>query len=235
MNLIIFTENDIIEKSTISLSDRRFDHINSIHKASIGDLLKVGKLEGKMGTGEIISISEKKIDLKIELSKEPPKPIPLTLIMAMSRPKSFKKALHYAIAMGIKEIHVTRTWRVDKSYLNSPILNDESLYEQSLLALEQSKDTILPEITIHKQFKPFVEDILSNKISKKLALLAHPYTQKICPKNLKEPSFLFIGPEGGLIDYEVKLLEKIGFETVTIGERILRIENAIPAIIGRLY
>ncbi len=235
MNLILFTQNDKTSKDTISLSDRRFDHIQSIHKAEIGDFLKVGEIDGKMGTGEVLSIDNNKIELKIELSEQPPKKIPLTLVMAMSRPKSFKKALHYAIAMGVKEIHITRTWRVDKSYLGSPLLEEKSLYEQSILALEQAKDTILPKILIHKQFKPFVEDTLSQIIKDKLPLLAHPYTTKTCPQAINEPTCLFIGPEGGLIEYEVELLTQIGFKPVNIGDRILRVENAVPAIIGRLF
>lgn len=45
---------------------------------------------------------------------------------------------------------------------------------------------------------------------------------------------LFIGPEGGFTDYEIDLIESKGFKRVNIGERILRVETAIPFIIGKV-
>jgi 16S rRNA U1498 N3-methylase RsmE len=36
------------------------------------------------------------------------------------------------------------------------------------LGLEQAGDTIVPEIQLYKRFKPFVEDVLPNLISKLL-------------------------------------------------------------------
>lgn len=45
---------------------------------------------------------------------------------------------------------------------------------------------------------------------------------------------LAIGSEVGFIDSEVELLCKQGF-FITLGERILRVEHAIPAILGKLY
>jgi RsmE family RNA methyltransferase len=46
---------------------------------------------------------------------------------------------------------------------------------------------------------------------------------------------LAIGPEGGFIPYEIDLLKKHNFKATHVGERVLRVENAIPAIISRLF
>jgi len=46
---------------------------------------------------------------------------------------------------------------------------------------------------------------------------------------------LAVGPEGGFIDYEIDKLCEAGFQPVTLGSRILRVETAIPAILGRLF
>ena len=46
---------------------------------------------------------------------------------------------------------------------------------------------------------------------------------------------LAIGPEGGFIPYEIDLLMRCGFEAVHVGERILRVDTAIPFIISRLF
>ncbi len=43
-----------------------------------------------------------------------------------------------------------------------------------------------------------------------------------------------IGPDGGWTDYEVGRFQEIGFERFHMGPRILRVETAVYAILGRL-
>ena len=51
---------------------------------------------------------------------------------------------------------------------------------------------------------------------------------------MSEPVTLAIGPEGGFIEYELDLLVAHGFEPVTLGPRPLRVEHAVPALLGRI-
>ena len=88
---------------------------------------------------------------------------------------------------------------------------------------------------VKKLFRPFVEDELPSIAEGTLKLTAHPGGAGECPRDVRKPVTLLLGPEGGLIDYEISLLEETGFTTVHLGERILRVENAVPALIGRLY
>ncbi|HRF91781.1 MAG TPA: RsmE family RNA methyltransferase [Desulfobacter postgatei] len=44
-----------------------------------------------------------------------------------------------------------------------------------------------------------------------------------------------IGPEGGFIDLEVQTLVDKGFESMTMGPRILRVETAVTALVSRLF
>jgi RsmE family RNA methyltransferase len=47
------------------------------------------------------------------------------------------------------------------------------------------------------------------------------------------PSMVFIGAEGGWIDYEIELLAEQGCTPVNIGPRILRTEAAVNVILGQ--
>jgi RsmE family RNA methyltransferase len=96
-------------------------------------------------------------------------------------------------------------------------------------------DTILPEISFKRRFKPFVEDELAAVIKGTLPLLAHPGAAAPCPRNVPGPVTLCLGPEGGFTDYEVEMLEKHGMHPVNIGTRILRTEFAVCALLGKLF
>jgi RsmE family RNA methyltransferase len=100
--------------------------------------------------------------------------------------------------------------------------------------MEQSRDTILPEVTLQRYFEPLVDDVLPRWIHGRRALLAHPTAAAECPRGVSECVTLMVGPEGGFVDFEVERLRGIGFEPVSLGPRILRVEPVIPMLIGRL-
>ena len=113
-------------------------------------------------------------------------------------------------------------------------MTDANLRDQAILGLEQARDTILPAIEPRRLFRPFVEDELPDIARGSMALVAHPYADAGCPRGVDGPLTIAIGPEGGFIQKEIESLERIGFRAVPIGTRILRVETAIPALIGRL-
>jgi RsmE family RNA methyltransferase len=69
----------------------------------------------------------------------------------------------------------------------------------------------------------------------KCALLAHPGEYPPCPRGISGDTLLVVGPEGGFIPYEVEKLQGAGCRAVSLGTRILRVENAVTSILGRLF
>jgi len=234
MNLILLHQNDFIDTNRVRLHGRRFEHACKILNVTIGKFLQVGLIGGKTGSGTVTSIDAKALEMEISLDKSPPAPIPITVILALPRPKVFKRVLQGLTAFGVKEIIMLNSWRVDKSYWQSPSLEPESLREQLILGLEQARDTILPNIQLQQRFKPFVEDDLPELAADSYALVAHPGSSQPCPANIQGKMTLAIGPEGGFTPYEVDLLVNAGLNQVHLGTRPLRVESAVPALIGRL-
>jgi RsmE family RNA methyltransferase len=137
--------------------------------------------------------------------------------------------------MGVQRLVLMNSYRVEKSFWDSPWLAEDAIREQLLLGLEQAKDTVLPEVILAPRFKPFVEDTLPALCQNTRCLLAHPIAPQPCPIALNQPLTLAIGPEGGFISYEVEKLAEAGFEPVHLGVRILRVETAVAVLIGRLF
>jgi len=234
MNIILLHKEDFVDTARVRLQGRRFAHIRNTLSAEPGQGLQVGLLDGKLGTGWVSVVTQDAVELTVALAKDPPQPLPATVIMALPRPKVLKRVLQSVAAMGVKRIVLTNSWRVEKSYWHSPLLAAENLQQQLLLGLEQARDTLLPEVDIQPRFKPFVEDILPTIAKGTRALVAHPHAARACPANLDAPLTLAIGPEGGFTPYEVEKLEAAGLQPVHLGSRPLRFETAVPALLGRL-
>jgi RsmE family RNA methyltransferase len=79
-----------------------------------------------------------------------------------------------------------------------------------------------------------VKEELPATLAGKTALLADPGGETQCPRAVTGPVVLAIGPEGGFIDREVATFREIGFTTVSLGPRILRVETALAYLIGKL-
>lgn len=187
-----------------------------------------------MGYGEIIKLAADEAVLQVELTKQPPQKVPLQIILALPRPKMLRRILRTVAELGVAELHLINSNRVEKSFWQTPVLDSEVVEDYFLQGLMQSRDTLLPELHIHKRFKPFVEDTLPGLIENRNALLAHPGDFPACPAGMEVPTTLAIGPEGGFIPYEVEKLQQTGFTTVSLGPRILRVENAVSALVARL-
>lgn len=234
MNLIILDKEDIHDGKA-EITGKKLEHILTCIKPAPGDTLKAGLLNGLMGEGVIIDLNKDRLILKVELDDTPPAPLPLILILAMPRPKVLNRVIQHAATMGIKEIYIIKTWRVEKSYLESPVLDEDNLRIQMIMGLEQGKDTVMPKIKIRKLFRPFIEDELPLIIKDTLALVADPVADIPCPCQVISPVTIAIGPEGGFIPYEIDALKRTGFKAVSLGDRILRVETALPFLIGRLF
>lgn len=235
MNLALLFDEDFVARDRVVLRGRRLEHIKSILRVSTGDQLPVGRVNGQMGLGKVIKLTDSETELVVVLDQQPPTPLPLTLILAMPRPKMFRRILQTSATLGIKDIWLINSYKVEKSFWQTPWLSDENLRENLTLGLEQAKDTAMPSVHIRKLFKPFVEDELPALLKGKQALVAHPGTSTPCPTHLNGPAALCIGPEGGFTDYEVGKLKEAGCQSVHLGPRILRVEIAVPVLVSRLF
>ncbi|AGP49292.1 16S rRNA methyltransferase [Psychrobacter sp. G] len=244
MNCILLPAASFSNKSAHINAVAQIEHVNQVLGAKVGDTLKIGQLEGNLGTAVIADMTPERIDLcEVSLVTAPPPKLDLTVVLALPRPKVLRRLIMDMTALGVRDIILINSYRTQKSYWQSPMLS--RLDEFILEGLQQGVDTVAPRISLQKRFKPFVEDELVNLITNR-AIVAHPYAELSFAQYVQQqlesselphrsvlPSMVFIGAEGGWIDYEVELLARQGCQTVHIGARILRTEAAVNAILGQ--
>ncbi|SFP58675.1 16S rRNA (uracil(1498)-N(3))-methyltransferase [Pseudomonas borbori] len=235
MNLLLLEDGDFVAADRALLRGRRLKHLHEVHRAAVGDSLRVGRLDGLMGSGQLLRLDANEAELSVELDQRAPDKLPLTLLLALPRPKMLRRVLQTVSAMGVPRLVLLNSYRVEKSFWQTPFLEPAAIREQLILGLEQARDTVLPEIIIEKRFKPFVEDRLPALAAGSLGLIGHPGAYPACPRAVDRAVTLAIGPEGGWIPYEVDKLQEAGLQPVQLGERILRVETAVTALLARLF
>jgi RsmE family RNA methyltransferase len=235
VNLLLLEDADFIAADRVVLRDRRLKHMQEVHRSVVGDSLRVGRMGGQLGSAELLRLESHEAELSVSFDREPPAKLPLTLLLALPRPKMLRRVFQTVATMGVPKIILLNSYRVEKSFWQTPFLEPEAIREQLVLGLEQARDSVLPEVIIEKRFKSFVEDRLPALVEGTLGLVGHPGDFPPCPRAVEQPITLAIGPEGGWIPYEIELLRKSGLQPVQLGERILRVETAVTALLSRLF
>ncbi len=235
MNLLLLEEADFVSAERVVLADRRFTHMQDIHRVAVGDNLRVGRINGLMGKATVVRLERHEAELEVVFDQQPPAKLPLTLVLAVPRPKMLRRLFQTVSTLGVPRLILLNSYKVEKSFWQTPFLHPDSIRENLILGLEQARDTVLPEVIIEKRFKPFVEDRLPAIAAGTLGLVGHPGPYPACPRAVEQPVTLAIGPEGGWIPYEVDLLGKAGLAPVQLGDRILRVETAVTALLSRIF
>lgn len=236
MNLLLLEPGELAADGTARLSGRRALHLREVLRAQPGDALRAGVLGGRWGEARVLRLEGEAV-LAVSLDRDPPPPSPVELLLALPRPKVLRRVVQAVAAMGVKRLVLCGSWRVEKAYWSSPALDPAALREDLLLGLEQGRDTILPEVTARRLFKPLVEDELAALLPAPARLLAHP-APGAAPLEAVPPAggraALAVGPEGGFTPYEAGLLLRHGFRAFSLGPRILRVDAAVAYAVGQV-
>lgn len=236
MNIILIHPEEA-DGNRVILRDHRARHIRKVLKGKPGDTLRVGLVDGPMGSGLIRHLDAEQVELQLNCHTPPPAKAATDLILALPRPIMLKRVLAQATSMGVGRIMLINANRVEKSFWQSSLLATEQLTAALQQGLEQAVDTRLPALTLHRRFRPFIEDQLPGMNQEyRLRLLAHPGAEPTPRATATLPDhsrrLLAIGPEGGWVDFEVDCFRRQDFQLFSLGSRILRVDTAIPALLA---
>jgi RsmE family RNA methyltransferase len=238
VNLLLLADDDLRDRgATARIAGRRAAHLLDVLGVELGATVEAGLLGGRMGRATVAAIDGREILLRLDLDRDPPPRHDVRLVLALPRPKSLRRILQGCAAAGVRAVYLINSWRVEKSYWGSPSLASARIEEQLVLGAEQGRDTILPEVRLCRRFKPFVEDDLpgiASEAPEMQRLVGDARAPASCPAAVQQPVTLVIGPEGGLIPYELDMVAALGFTPVRVGARALRVEQAVAAFLGRL-
>lgn len=246
MNLMLFNTEEFVG-ATLRIRGERARELIRLRQIAPGDRIRVGQYGGLWGWGTVSTVLDDEVNLSVELNT-PDNPKPITLIIGLPRPQILKKVLQTASMMGVSSLVLVRSARSEKSFLQSPLLREEQFKEHLRLGLEQGIGTIPPQVRLFSNFGSFSSEWLEGlPLQDGWRLVAEPRAVPSMKVALREqrslrgqsveafaPGTVAIGPEGGWQDEEIEAFNARGFRSFQLGNRILRVDIAVPVILGQL-
>ena len=239
MNLIVLEPGEVTDSGDVSLGGARADHVLDVLKALPRSRVRVGVLDGPRGVGTVQSIAGRTVELRCVFEPVVP-PLPrVDLLLALPRPKVMRRLWAQIAALGVGQVILTNAERVERNYFDTHVLTPACYRPLLIEGLQQARDTRLPKVSIHRQFKVLIEDQLDGLFPDGRRLVADPAAQKpasaLVRQSFDERVLLAIGPEGGWNAFETSLLGAHGFQPVGMGPRTLRTDTACIALLALVH
>ena len=225
-------ENAYIEGSDVK-------HIVNVLRMKTGEKLLISVKGDWDYLCKIVDIETDRVNLKVLESMEQRElPVNITLLQGIPKSDKLEMIIQKAVELGVSEIIPVKTKRVvvkiEEKKLYAKLNRWNAIAES---AAKQSKRSIIPKISEPQSIDNALE------IVKDFDVKLIPYenadsidkTRRILDNMDKTGNIsVFIGPEGGFEEDEVKKAIDLGFEVITLGKRILRTETAGLALLSNI-
>lgn len=247
MNLILIEPAEVDAAGVVTLAGPRAAHLTAVLRVTPGQPVRIGIVDGPAGSGIVTDVHPGAVRLTCSFTGAvPPRP-PVDLLLAVPRPKVLRRLWAQLAALGVGRVLLTNAAKVERHYFDTHIL-DEATYRPLLIeGLQQARDTRLPVVSIHRQFRPLVEDHLHACSDAATRVVADPSalqplraviataTPRTDAATSEGRVLLAIGPEGGWNAFELELLAAHGFVAAAMGGRTLRSDTAAIALLTLVH
>lgn len=237
MNLIALEAVEVDADGRVHLTGDRARHLRHVLSVTPGQEIRVGILDGPVGHGKVVATDDAGVTLVCEFGETPARPR-VDLLLALPRPKVLRRLWAQIAALGVGRVMLTNAERVERSYFDTHFL-DPQIYRPLLVeGLQQARDTRVPIVTTHKQFRVLIEDDLTALVGDVNRFVADPSGESSMSGLRRSTTtsrvLIAIGPEGGWNRFELDLLREHHFTSVSMGPRTLRVDTACVAILALL-
>jgi RsmE family RNA methyltransferase len=237
VNLVMIETSEIAVDGSVTLSDGRAEHLRNVLHVAPRHHVRIGIVNGPLGSGTVTAIGDDgAIALRCALEEEVPSRPRIDLLLAVPRPKVMRRLWAQIAALGVGRIILTNAEKVERNYFDTHILSPETYRPLLIEGLQQARDTRLPEVSIHRQFRILIEDHVDRLFPSGHRVVAEPSAarslREVMPAGGEGRVLLAIGPEGGWNAFELGLLEAHGFQAVAMSPRTLRTDTACVALLA---
>ena len=217
-------------QSELELKGEDYHYICNVIRKKIDDTFPGLDRDGNQWNLKVIKISKDSCLLNItKVESIYQKKIEITLVQCLPKGKKMDLIIRQAVEAGVKRIIPVLSDHAVPRFDNQKDMGKKRLRWEKIAqeAMQQSGTTIIPEIInpVKMDKIPEIWDNCGPGLFCHQIKIDDNSLHKCLNENINEV-YIVIGPEGGISHREVKLLEKSGFQSIYLGDNVLRAETA---------
>jgi 16S rRNA (uracil1498-N3)-methyltransferase len=229
MRQFILPENFTGEKE-FELIDGDYHYLCHVLRKKAGDNFPGFDKKGNNWQITIRKIDKERCYLSLVRQKtEESSNIEITLVQCLPKGKKMDLIIRQAVESGVKRIiPVLSDFAVPKFENGKDIEKKRQRWEKiAIEAMQQSGSSIIPEIKMPVKMDeiPHLWNNCGPGLFCHQLKIDNNSIHECLIENINQV-YIIIGPEGGISEREVELLQKAGFKSIFLGEKILRTETA---------
>ncbi len=232
-----FIENELLDSGlVVSLKDEDINHAYRVLRLKKNEVVAVSDGLGNVHKGIVVTSSSNEVMLELGEKLSPAEsPLKITLAQGLVKGDKFDLIIRQAVELGVTCIQPLLTERsIPHRSKQQEVKRIERWRVIARSAAAQCRRAFIPVVKDIIKLDKFVRQVEAETLvtpwedERTVALSSH----------LKQPHpvsgavTIIIGPEGGLAEREIELMNKAGSVTVHLGPRILRSETAAIAVIA---
>ena len=196
-------------------------HLASVCRLRPGNEVCLFNGDGREYPARITAVTRHEITLEILAIEEPQRELPFSLEVAAPLPKGDRSQF---LIEKLTELGVTQfvPLQCDRSNLHPRDGKRDKLERYVIEASKQCGRNRLMKIDELADWAAYC----ARGNQDEMRVLAHPDRAAKLGVLAKTPTRIAVGPEGGFTDEEVEIAIENGWQTVSLGPRILRVETA---------
>lgn len=213
-------------KDKLILGDSDIHHIRNVMRMKIGESIEV-VYDNKLYVCKIDSIDPIELNIESIVQKENKLNLDITIAVALVKEQKMDVILQKLTELGVNRIIPVSMERsivkLDDAKFSKKKVRWEAICKE---ASEQSKRTNIPvieNVMSIKELSKIDADYRLVASTKEKGKMFNYYLQSM---NNYAKIILVVGPEGGISDREEAILNDNGFESVSFGDLIFRVETA---------
>lgn len=228
----IFHDGELVPQAEIELTPEASNHLLRVLRLTMNAPLVIFNGKGGQYNATISQVSKKtcRITLNEFIKQNIESPLITHLAQGIARGDQMDLIIQKSVELGITTITPLLTQYSEGHLSRERLVKRLHHWRQiAIHACEQCGRNILPAIEEPQTFG----EVLSEK-SAVLKLILHPHVRDPLPALVSTPKevMTMIGPEGGFSETEIDLALRHGFQAMSFGPRILRMETAAISLLS---
>ena len=227
-----FYLNSSFSLGEVVLEGAEAHHLGTVCRFRPGDTVYLFNGDGREYQAEIVDVDKRQVVLRVVAQQWADRELPIELEVAAALPKGDRGefVIEKLTELGVRRFVPLRTAQTIVQPRESKL---DRLQRTVIEASKQCGRCLLMEVTALTEWADYLRQRCHGNRNR---WLAHPDPQAIPLREVvidpTQPVHVAVGPEGGFRDGEVAEAVAAGWQIVSLGPRILRVETAAILLAG---